>query len=108
MFCPPGEREERYMKFMVTWRVHEDRRHEALAAFSAMSEEDDEKDLGGVKLIGRWHDLAGFTGVAIAETDDPAALQAWLLNWNGMIDILETTPVLDDREAREVGRRRSE
>lgn len=93
------------MKYLVTWKVHEEKRHEALKTFSAMSDEDDSRDLGGVRLIGRWHDLIGFTGIAIAETDDPKALTEWLLNWNGLIDV-QSVPVLDDNEARELGRRR--
>lgn len=91
------------MKFMVTWRIHEDKRHETLKAFASMSDEDAAGELGSVKLIGRWHDVIGFTGVAIAETDDPNALSAWLLQWNGAIDI-ESVPVLDDKETRELGR----
>ncbi len=91
------------MKFMVTWQVHEDKRHAALKSFSEMSDEDDSRDLGGVRLIGRWHDVIGFTGVAIAETDDPKALSAWLLHWNDVIDV-QSVPVLDDNEARELGR----
>ena len=39
----------------------------------------------------RWHDLVGFTGVAIVETDDPNALSSWLMQWNAICDI-ETTP----------------
>lgn len=93
------------MKFMVTWKVHKDKRHEALGAFSAMSDEDDSRDLGDVRLIGRWHDVIGFTGVAIAETDDPGALSDWLLNWNGIIDV-QSVPVLDDNETRNLGRSR--
>jgi hypothetical protein len=91
------------MKYLVTWRVHAEMRHEALKAFSAMTDADHEKDLGGVRLIGRWHDVVAFKGVAIAETDDPKALTAWLLHWNGMIDI-EVNPVLDDDETQAVGR----
>ncbi len=68
-----------------------------------MSDEDDSRDLGGVRLLGRWHDVIGSTGVAIAETDDPKKLSAWLLNWNGVMD-LQSVPVLDDNEAREIGR----
>ncbi len=84
-------------------KVHEDKRHEALKTFSAMSDEDDSRNLGGVRLIGRWHDVIGFTGVAIAETDDPKAISAWLLNSNGVIDV-QSVPVLDDNETREIGR----
>jgi hypothetical protein len=94
------------MKFMATWQVHEDKRHETLKAFSQMTPADDKADMGNkVKLIGRWHDVAGFTGVAIFETDDPEAIPAWLLNWNHSIDI-EVTPVLDDEETRAVGKSR--
>ncbi len=92
------------MKLMASWRVHEDKRHDALKAFSQMTAADDRADMGDkIKLIGRWHDLVGFTGVAIFETDDPEAIPNWLLNWNNIIDI-EVTPVLDDDETRAVGK----
>jgi hypothetical protein len=56
------------MRFMVSWRVHSDKRHDALKTFSQMTAEDDKKDLGdSIKLIGRWHDLQRSTGVAICE-----------------------------------------
>ena len=93
------------MKFMVTWRVHEDKRDDALKAFSAMTSEDDKADLGDVKLIGRWHDLVTFCGMAIAEADSVEAISNWLMNWNSIID-LEVVPVLDDAETRAVGRQR--
>ncbi len=93
------------MKFMVSWRVHEDKRHEALKAFSQMSLEDDRAELGDVKLIGRWHDLQSFSGVAIIETSDPEAIASWLLNWNGVIDV-DAVPVLDDQETRALGRKK--
>jgi len=91
------------MKYMVQWRVHEDKRHEALKAFTAVGSNDNEPGLGNLNLIGRWHDVIGFTGVAIVETDDPKALSTWLLNWNGIIDI-EAVPVFDDDETRAIGR----
>ena len=94
------------MKFMVNFRIHEDKRHEALKTFSQMTAEDDQADMGErVTLIGRWHDLASFTGVAIVESDDAQAIASWALNWNSSLDI-EVTPVLDDEEAREVGRKK--
>jgi hypothetical protein len=93
------------MKFMVSYRIHEDKRHEVLKAFSQMTAKNDQADMGErVKLIGRWHDLASFTGVAIVESDDAQAIASWALNWNSSLDI-EVAPVLDDEEAREVGRK---
>ena len=95
------------MKFLVNWRVHEDKRHEVLKAFSEMSAKDDQADLGDkIRLIGRWHDLVGFTGAAVVESDDPQAVAGWLLNWNGVLDA-EATLVLDDEEARAVGRKKT-
>jgi hypothetical protein len=92
------------MKFLVTWRVHDDKRHEVLKAFSSMTAEDDQADAGAnMKIIGRWHDLVSFTGAAVCETDDAAAVHEWILNWNGVIDC-DVIPVLDDEECRAVGR----
>ena len=89
---------------MLTWRVHPDKRQAVFNAFSQMTAEDDKKDLGEkIKLIGRWHDLSQFTGVAICESDDAQAVASWALNWNNVLD-LETVLVLDDEEARTVGR----
>jgi len=94
------------MKFMLNWCIHEDKRQEALKGFSQMTLADDKADMGdNIRLIGRWHDIAGFTGVAIFETDDPKAIANWILNWNSILDVT-IIPVLDDEETREVGKMR--
>jgi hypothetical protein len=94
------------MKFMVTWRVHPDKRQAVFNAFSQMTAEDDKKDIGSkIKLIGRWHDLSQFTGVAICESDDSMEVASWALNWNSVLD-LQTCVVLDDEEARAVGKKK--
>ena len=92
------------MKFMVTWCVHENKRHEALEIFSGMTDDEAAGEFGNLNVIGRWHDLIGFTGVAIVETDNPEELNSWLIKWNNIVDI-ETTPVVDDTEARDFGRK---
>ena len=92
------------MKFMLTWRIHPDKRQAAFNAFSQMTAEDDKKDMGEkIRLIGRWHDLSQFTGVAICESDDAQAVASWALNWNNVLDV-STVVVLNDEEARTVGR----
>ena len=87
------------MKFMITWVCHPEKRQDAYKTFVQMTDADDEADRGGVKLIGRWHDLGAAAGVAICESDDLAAVQSWALNWNSVLDP-EITPVLDDDEAK--------
>ena len=95
------------MKFMLTWRIHPDKRQEALKGFSQMDEAADKADMGeNIKLIGRWHDVGKFTGIAIFEADDAVAIANWALNWNSILDFPEITPVLDDEETRALGRKR--
>lgn len=56
-----------------------------------------------VKLIGRWHNLAEGTGVAIFESDSAEALATYSLGWNRYMD-MEVSPVVDDDEARTIGK----
>ena len=49
--------------------------------------------------------LCGGRGVAIYETDSAEAISNWALNWNSILD-LEFSPVLDDEETRELGKKR--
>ena len=94
------------MKFMLKWRVHPDKRHDVLKMFSQMDVAADNADMGDkIKLIGRWHDVAKFEGVAIYESDDAMAVSSWALNWNNVIDD-EVSVVLDDDETRELGKKK--
>jgi hypothetical protein len=91
------------MKFLIRWENHPDKLHSALKAFSAMPAGDPVGDGGSkIKLIGRWHDLASGTGVAVCESDDINALSTWALNWNEVLDV-DITPVVDDAEAKAIG-----
>ena len=92
------------MKFLVKWRLHPEKRHEVFKTWCSMSPEQ-QMDAGpGVKIIGRWHDVVSFTGVAICEADDAGALSGYLLQWNSTMDI-EVSPVLDDAETTAVGKK---
>ena len=91
---------------MLLYKLHAEKRHDALKGFAQMSAEDDKADNGEkIRLIGRWHDVAHSKGVAIFESDDTEAISNWALNWNSVLD-LELTPVLDDAETRAFGKKR--
>ena len=93
------------MKFLVTWSLHEDTRHEVLSMFAQMPADQEKQMLGdNIKIIGRWHDLVGGQGVAIFESDSIEAISAYSLNWNKYMD-LDIVPVLDDDETREIGKK---
>ena len=85
------------MKFMVTWSIHEEQWLPILEVFSSMTPEQRADTGDSVKLIGRWHETASKTGVAIMETTDLAALDRYLNQWNPLMKI-EVAPVLDDEE----------
>jgi hypothetical protein len=88
----------RIMKFMASWKVHEDKRHQVLEFAAQMGLEEYKKHHGpAVKLIGRWHDIVRFRGTMIAETEDLKALDLWLLKWTDVCDF-EVTAVIDDDE----------
>lgn len=90
------------MKFMINWEVHPDQRMEALEAWCSMSAEERADTGDGVTLIGRWHNSSEFTGVLIVETDNAAALHAYLVPWSAVMDF-DVSPVLDDEESAALG-----
>jgi hypothetical protein len=92
------------MKFMVNWTIHPDKRRAIMEHWCSLTPEERADTGPNVKLIGRWHNEAAFTGVAIFETDDASALFEYLMQWNHMID-LEAVPVLDDEESAAAGKR---
>ncbi len=56
---------ETIMKFMVTWRLHQDKRMEVWKKFSSMTPQE-RADVGqGVKLIGRWPDGSRQTAATV-------------------------------------------
>jgi len=90
------------MKFLVTWQVHEGQLHDVLAMFSQMTTEQEAALMGGVELVGRWHDLVRGTGAAIFEADSAETLSVYSLNWNRFMD-LDISVVVDDAGAKEIG-----
>ena len=91
------------MKFMCTWSIHEDEWVPLLKKWISMSPEERANAGDGVKMIGRWHDMAGRTGVVIFESNDLAAVQRYIGRWNPYMDIA-LTPVVNDEETAAIAR----
>lgn len=91
------------MKFMVTWSIDQDNWLPILKKWGSMTPEERANTGEGVKLIGRWHDTASRTGVAIVESTDLMAVHRYLGQWNPAMD-MEVAPVLDDEESAALGR----
>ena len=90
------------MKFMVHWSIDQENWLPVMKKWSSMSAKERADTGEGVKLIGRWHDTASRTGVAIMETTDLMSLQRYLGQWNPSMD-LDIAPVLDDEESAAIG-----
>ena len=86
------------MKYLCNWSIPHDNWLPVIKKFSSMSPQEQRNAGDGVKIIGRWHDVAARTGVVVFESDDPAAVQRYLGLWNPYMEI-GLTPVLDDEES---------
>jgi len=89
------DKEERPRKLMVTRQIQQDKWRPILKKWSSMTPQERADAGKGVKIVGRWHDLAGRRRVAIIEAADAADAQRYLGQWNPFMD-LDMTPVRDD------------
>jgi len=48
-------------------------------------------------MLGRWHDVANGTGVAISEATDASAMNRWALEWNDLME-MHVSPCVTDQE----------
>ena len=76
-------------------------REACMTLFGGMSELDDLKELGNVKLLGRWACVGEAKGYCIAKAENVKDMQKWLNGWVTMADI-KVVPCLDDNEQREL------
>ncbi len=91
------------MKFRINWSITEDKWLPVLKKWIEMSPQERANTGDGVKMIGRWLDMAGRTGVLIVESNDLAAVHRYIGHWNPYMDI-ELTPVVDDEESADIAR----
>lgn len=85
------------MLFMITYAFGPDARDEAQARF---------KKTGGlpgpdVKMLGRWHSVAGGTGWLLADTVDSVAIGKWMQEWTDLLEF-DVTPVNTDEDVMKV------
>jgi hypothetical protein len=93
------------MKFMVKWKIHEDKRQEVMDMFAKMDLEEYKTHHGPeINLVGRWHDIVRLQGWMVFETDNQEALNLWLTTWIAVCDF-QIAPVVEDDEAHETVRK---
>ena len=91
------------MKYRINYSVPQETWLPICKKWSAMSPEERADAGEGVKIIGRWIDMASRTGVLIVESNDLAAVTRSLGKWNPYMT-LDLTPVVDDEESAVIAR----
>jgi hypothetical protein len=81
------------MLFTSHWRILPGQRDEAIRRFAQNGGQPPQ----GVKLLGRWHDVASGTGFAISEADDASKMAQWALDWNDIME-MDVRPALNDEQ----------
>ena len=82
------------MLFVTTYRIRSEVRDAAIDRFLKSGGQPP----AGVQMIGRWHDIAGRTGLSVVEASDATLLAKWALEWTDLMD-LETRSVINDEQA---------
>jgi hypothetical protein len=94
---------EETMKFQGKWEIQQDKWLPILNKWISMTPQERANAGDGVKIVGRWHDMAARTGVIIMEANDLAAVERYIGQWNPYMDI-DLSPVLEDEEVAAVAR----
>ena len=88
------------MLFLVEWSVKSEYRIPGWNAFGNMTQQDHRDTEGNVKLIGRYHKIAGYGGKCIVESDNSKDIMTWAMHWSHISDV-KVQPVLEDVDATE-------
>ena len=92
------------MKFMIDFIYPASNFLSVMKAWGALSPQDRASVGEGVKLLSRWHDLAGRRAWVTVESNDLAAVICWVGGWSPLTDVV-ITPVFDDEESGAVARK---
>lgn len=88
------------MLFLVQWSVNVEDRVTVWNAFGNMTQENHRDTEVNVKLISRYHKLAGDSGVCIVESESAKDIMNWAMNWSHVSDV-KVEPVLGDVDTAE-------
>lgn len=85
------------MKFMAIYSYPAANFLSVVKAWATRKPQEPVDHSAGVKLISRWHDMAGRRAFHVFEADNIAIVARFLAPWNSLGEFA-ITPVLDDEE----------
>jgi hypothetical protein len=81
------------MLFLISWSGRPELRQAAIDRFLKTGGQPPE----AVKVVGRWHTVGPISGFAVAESNDVAALQKWVLDWSDVL-AMDVHPAITDEQ----------
>ena len=87
--------------YLGTWKIMDPLRVSCMTYFASMTQEDDNKELGNVELLGRWSDPNTASGTFICRANNYSDVASWLYNWVPMATC-NVKPICDDNTARAI------
>lgn len=82
------------MLFILSWQISSERRNSAIERFLRTGA----VPPAGVTMLGRWHAVGRMSGFGVAEANDPALIQKWVLEWSDLMT-MDVHPALTDEQA---------
>lgn len=91
--------------YVIEYAFLDGAKSKGLDMFARMGGEEDKEDAGRNVPLGRWHDLASGTGMAVCASYSETDLQSWAFRWRDMCNC-RITPVLTDAQFRKIAQGR--
>jgi hypothetical protein len=87
--------------YICHYKFHPEHKLQIYETFAGMTEEDETKDRGKCRYLGRFHNMSEGTGfTVVAATTNEIDLYKWAHHWAGSVD-LTFVPVVKDKTAQE-------
>ena len=93
-----AEESKSKLLFYIGYKTPVENRVSIWNAFANLSEEDESKTRGSVKMLSRYHRLTGDSGFAICESDNTEDIMKWCMHWSHLAE-LHVFPVLGESDA---------
>jgi hypothetical protein len=91
--------------YILHWKTHPEHKLKTYEAFAGMTEEDETKDRGNCRYLGRFHDMCDGTGFCVAAATSEIDLYKWAYHWAGPLDA-KWVPVVKDKAAQDIFRKK--
>jgi hypothetical protein len=87
--------------YIAHWKAHPEHKLKIYEAFAAMTKEEETKDRGNCRYLGRFHDMCDGTGFTVTAAKNEIDLYKWAYHWAGKMDFT-FVPVVKDKTNQEI------